>query len=123
MLVLLGLGFNLNFHDSVMVLYLGTNFGSRFILDGFMIDIDNYVLSSTNDSYYSLMTTSINVCDNVIIWHARLGYIGQGRMNRLTRENLLSQFTKIDVPTFEYCLANKTTKKPFGNGTRTETPL
>ena len=76
MLVLLGLGFNLNFHDSVMVLYLGTNFGSRFILDGFMIDIDNYVLSSTNDSYYSLMTTSINVCDNVIIWHARLGHIG-----------------------------------------------
>ena len=44
-----------------------TYFGSRFILDGFMIDIDNYVLSNTNDSYYSLMTTSINACDNVII--------------------------------------------------------
>ena len=38
-----------------------------------VLDIDNYVLSNTNDSYYSLMTTSRNTCDNVIIWHARLG--------------------------------------------------
>ena len=29
--------------------------------------IDNYVLSNTNDIYYSLMTTSRNACDNVII--------------------------------------------------------
>ena len=61
-----------------MELYLGTTyFGSGFILDGFMIlDIDNYVLSNTNDSYYLLMTISRNACDNVIIWHARLGHIG-----------------------------------------------
>ena len=52
-----------------MELYLGTTyFGSRFILHGFMIlDIDNYVLSNTNDSYYSLMITFTNVCDNIII--------------------------------------------------------
>ena len=52
-----------------MELYLGTTyFGSGFILDGFMIlDIDKYELFNTNDSYYLLMTTSINVCDNVII--------------------------------------------------------
>ena len=69
MLVLLSLGFNLNFHDSVMELYLGTTYyGSGFILDGFIVlDIDKYVLSSTNDSYYSLMNTSRNACDNVII--------------------------------------------------------
>ena len=68
MLVLLSLGFNLNFHDSVMELYLGTTYyGSGFILDGFMVlDIDKYVLSSTNDNYYSLMTSSRNECDNVI---------------------------------------------------------
>ena len=91
-LVLIGLGFNLNFHDSIMELYLGTTyFGSWFILDGFMIlDIDKYELFNTNDSYYLLMTTSINVCDNVIIWHVRLMHIEQGRMNRLTRENLLN---------------------------------
>ena len=86
-----------------MELYLGT-----LVLDLFwmvlFLDIDNYVTSNTNDSYHSLMTTSRNMCDNVIIWHARLGNIRQGRMNRLTRENLLGQFTKIDMPTCEYCL-------------------
>ena len=42
-----------------------------------ILNIDHYVLSNTNDSYYSLMTTSINACDNVNIWLARLGHIGQ----------------------------------------------
>ena len=40
-----------------------------------ILAIDNYVLSNTNDSYYSLMTTSRNVCDNVIIWHVDLGIL------------------------------------------------
>ena len=94
-----------------MELYLGTTYyGSRFFLDGFIVlDIDKYVLSSTNDSYYSLMNTSRNACDNVIIW--------------LARENLLGQFTKIDMLNCEYCLVDKTTRKPFGNGTRTKIPL
>ena len=105
---------------SVIELYLGTTyFGSGFILDGFMIlDIDHYVLSNTNNIYYSLMTTSTNACDNVIIWHARLGHIGQWRMNRLAKENLLGQFTKIDMSTCEYSLTDKTTRKPFGKWTR-----
>ena len=123
--ILFYLGFNLNFHDLVMELYLGTTYyGSGFILDGFMVlDIDNYVFSNTNDSYFLLMTTSRNACDSVIIWHAKLRHIGQGRMNRLARENLLSQFTKIDMPTCEYSLVDKTTRKPFRKGTRTKTPL
>ena len=44
-------------------------------------------------------------------------------MNRLARENLLGQFTKIDMPTCEYCLAGKIIRKPFGKGTRVEIPL
>ena len=69
MLVLLSLGFNLIFHDSIMELYLGTTYyGYGFILNGFMVlNIDNCVLSNTNDNYYSLMTTSRNTCDDVII--------------------------------------------------------
>ena len=74
-----------------MELDLGTTYyGSGFVLNGFMVlNIDNCVLFNTNDSYYSLMTTSKNTCDNVIIWKARLGHIGQEIMNRLVRENLL----------------------------------
>ena len=54
MLVLIGLGFNLNFHDSIMELYLGTTYyGFGFFFNGFMVlDIDNCVFSNTNDSYY-----------------------------------------------------------------------
>ena len=88
-----------------------------------VLDIDNCVLSNTNDNYYSLMTTSKNTCDNMIIWHARLGHIGQAIMNGLIRENPLGQFTKIDMPTCEYYLVGKTTRKPFGKRTRTEIPL
>ena len=78
---------------------------------------------NTNDSYYSLMNISRNTCDNMIIWHARLGHIGQEIINRLARENLLSQFTKIDMPTCEYCLAGKTIRKPFEKGNRAEISL
>ena len=81
------------------------------------------ILINTNDSYHSLMTTSRNTCDNLIIWHARIGHIGQEIMNRLVRETLLGQFSKIDMPTCEYCLAGKTTRKPFEKGTRVEIPL
>ena len=81
------------------------------------------MLSNTNDIYYSLITTSRNACDNVIIWQARLRHIRQGRMNRLTKGNLLGQFTKIDMPTCEYCLPDKTTRKPFEKGIRTKTSL
>ena len=77
-------------------------------MNGFIVlDIDNFLLSNTNDSYYSLMTTSRNACYHVIIWHARLGHIRQRRMERRSRENFLGQFTKIDMSTCEYCLANK----------------
>ena len=124
-IVLLSLGFKLHFHDSVLELYLGTTFiGSGFLLDGFMIlDVKNDVLKGTDKSYCSLMTSSRNIYDETITWHARLGHIGQERMNILAKENLLGQLSKVDMSTCEYCLAGKTTRKPFGKGTRAETPL
>ena len=67
MLTLLGLGFGLKFHDSVLDLYLETTFyGSCFILDGFMIfGVDVHELS--NDSCYLLMATIRNTCDDMIL--------------------------------------------------------
>ena len=43
-------------------------------------------------------------------------------MNRLARENLLGQFTKIDILTCECCLVGKTIIKPFEKGTIAEIP-
>ena len=69
------------------------------------------------------MTISRNSCDNVIIWHARLWHIGQERLNRLVKENLLCQLTKIDMPTCKYCLVNKKRKNHSKKGIKVETPL
>ena len=57
------------------------------------------------------------------IWHARLGNIGQQRMDRLEKEGLLGQIEKVNLSTCENCLAGKMARKPFGKGTRVELPL
>ena len=54
-----------------------------------ILDIEYY----NNDSSVFL-TSSDNASDNSIIWHARLGHIGQERMTRLAREGLIDD---IDV--------------------------
>ena len=44
-------------------------------------------------------------------------------MNRLARDGLLESNAKFELPTCEYCLQGKATRKPFGKGTRDEYPL
>lgn len=44
-------------------------------------------------------------------------------MNSLAKEDLLGNVRKLDLSTYENCLAKKTTRKPFGKGTRVEFPL
>ena len=39
-------------------------------------------------------------------------------MNQLAKESLLGTLDKIELSTCEHCLAGKTTRKPFGKGTR-----
>ena len=63
---------------------------------------------------FSLFTQSSNDDLNVNVWHARLGHIGQERMNRLACDGLLGLIMKVELPTCEYCLQGKATRKPFG---------
>ena len=56
-------------------------------------------------------------------WHARLGHIGQDRMNRLAKEGLLDRLTKVKLTKCELCLAGKATAKPFGKVSRATSPL
>ena len=44
-------------------------------------------------------------------------------MNRLAKEGILGQLYKVELPIYEHCLAGKTTRKPFRQGTRAEYPL
>ena len=57
------------------------------------------------------------------IWHVRLGHIGQERMNRLAKDGLLGDISKVNLSIYAHCLAGKATRKPFGKETRAELPL
>ena len=68
-LILLYLGYNLNFHDSILILYLeAIYFGVGFILDGFLVlEIDSYMFFNIANHSNLLMTTSRNIIDSVIV--------------------------------------------------------
>ena len=74
-------------------------YGRGFISNDFLIlDIEYY-----NDDSSVFLTSS----DNSIIWHARLGHIGQERMTRLAREGLMGNLAKVTLSTCEHCLMGK----------------
>ena len=67
-----------------------------------ILDIEYY----NNDS--SVFWTSYdNASDNSIIWHARLGHIGQERMTRLAREGLMGDLAKVTLSTYDHFLVGK----------------
>ena len=70
-----------------------------------------------------MFSTSRDSKNDVNIWHARLGHIGQQRMNRLAKEGLLAKIGNVILSTCEFCLAGKTVRTPFGKGTRAEFPM
>jgi len=97
--------------------------GTGYLLNGFIVlntELDGF---NCSDGCFSLIASANNVNVDVNTWHARLGHIGQDRMNRLAREGLLGSFNKIELAICENCLAGKTTRKPFGKGIRAENPL
>ena len=95
-------------------------YGSGYFSDGFIVlDIEQ----GLRNECFSYITLIINYENDVEVQHARLSHIGQSRMNRLAKEGLLGTLDKIELSTCEHCLAGKTTRKPFGKGTRAESPL
>ena len=126
-IAMLGLGFRLAFEGSKVDIFLKTTYyGSGFISDGLMVlDIDYSSSNNVNESF-SLITTNDNACNNSVRWHARLGHIGQDRINRLTRESLeslLGPLAKVSLPTYEHCLASQAIRKPFGKAKRAYVPF
>ncbi|KAG5553390.1 hypothetical protein RHGRI_011316 [Rhododendron griersonianum] len=95
LVTLLRLGFKFVFENNGVSVYLGTSFyGCGFISDGFIImDIEYHGFNNS----IALLTTSDNVSDDSIVWHARLGHIGKDRMARLAREGLIGQLTKVSA--------------------------
>ena len=68
-----------------------------------VLNIDYY----NNDGSVFLLTSSDDVSNSSVVWHARLGHIGQERMGRLAREGLIGNLAKVTLPTCEHCLVGK----------------
>ena len=116
-LVLLKLGCNLYFEDNyVRIADKTTVYGYGHIMNGFMV-LDSQCSNYNNIVSFSYLTESSNNNFDLCLWHARLRPIGQDRMNRLARDGLLGSNAKFELPTCEYCLQGKATRKPFGKGT------
>ena len=120
-MVLLEHGFNVNFHSTGVDFYLGGNYyGRGYFLDRFVVmDVDN----EYSNVSFSLFASSNTSKVDVNVWHARLGHIGQQRMNRLAKAGLLENIEKVELSTCEHCLAGKTARKPFGKAMRANASL
>ena len=74
---------------------LGTiYYGFGYVLDRFFIMDLDYNLTSFNVCF-SMFSTSRDYKNDVNVCHARLGHIGQQRMNRLDKEGLLANIDKV----------------------------
>ena len=69
-----------------------------------MLDTTNVVLNDSSSIYVVGNSSSASNIES-ILWHARLGHIGQDRLNRLARAGLLGSLAKVELPTYEHCLA------------------
>ena len=82
---------------------------------GVFIDDDIFIFVVGNSS-----TSNDN---DSVIWHARLEYIGQDHLKRLTREGLLGSLVKVELPICEHCLTKKATRLPFDKTKRVTSKL
>jgi len=101
-LVLLRLGFDWRFHNTEVKLVLETTyFGSGFLRDVLIVmdlDVGSF---SLNVSFF-LFASSQNCENDMNIWYARLGHIGQNRMQRLAKEALLAHIDQVSLPICEH---------------------
>ena len=85
---------------------------------------DTVNISINNDDSIYVVQNSSTIKDiNIITWHARLGHIGQDRLNRLAQVDLLGSLSKVELPVWEHCLVEKATRLPFGKAKRASSPL
>jgi len=86
--------------------------------------LDTVNVSINDDaSIYVVQNSSTTNNSDIIIWYARLGHIGQDRLHRLTRADLLGSLTKKKLPVYEYCLARKAIRLPFSKAKRASSQL
>ena len=123
-LVLLELGFSIMFENGcVKILLDNIYYGSGYLLDDFMV-LDTVNISMYDDtSIYVVGNSSVSNDNDSVIWHARLGYIGQDHLKKLARAGLLGSLAKVKLPICEHCLVGKAIRLPFGKAKRATSKL
>ena len=89
MLVLIKLDFELLFHGQGIDLFLGQQYyGFGYFFDGLIVlDVEH---GESKDCFSYIMSV-VNYDNNVEVWHARLGHIGQSQINRLAKKRLIGE--------------------------------
>jgi len=73
--------------DGLDILYGGNLFGHASLIDDFLVlDLDEHYYSNKTSPVF---VSSVDSNSDSVVWHARLGHIGQDRMTRLAKEGLL----------------------------------
>jgi len=107
---LVRLGFTFGFPpDGLDLFHNGNLFGQATLKGDFIVldlDDDYNNISSAYVSYFDSNSESFKL-------HARLGHVGQDRINRLAKEGLLDRHSRVKLPMCELCLAGKATMKLF----------
>ena len=79
-----------------------------------------------DDNYSNISSAYVSCLDSnseSVKWHARVGYVGQNRLNRLAKDGLLDRLTMLKLSKYESCLARKATIKNLGQASRVSSPL
>ena len=120
--VLVKLGSKIVFEqDYVKVLVDNIVYGYGFMSYGF-IALDTIPINKAT-YVFVIGNSSSSSSVNDIKWHARLGHIGQDRLNRLAKASILGSMDKINLLICKQCLAGKATRLPFGKAKRACFPL
>jgi Integrase core domain/GAG-pre-integrase domain len=93
-------------------------YGYGYVSNDFIIlDVVNIMISY--NTHFSLITYANDNID-VNVWHMRLDHIGQQKMDRLAKKDLLGHLERVSLPACENFLKEKMERKSFGTGTRSE---
>ena len=86
MLVLLELGFHIIIESGCVKVFLDkAYYSSGYLLNGFMVLDTVNVFVNDDTSIYVVENLSTSNDNESVIWHARLGHIGQDRLKKLAR--------------------------------------
>ena len=107
----------------VKILLDNVYYGFGYLLSGFMVLDTVNVFINDDTSIYVVGNSSVSNDNDSVIWHDRLGHIGQDRLKRLARTGLLRSLAKVKLPICEHCLVEKTIRLPFDKAKRATSKL